>query len=158
DTMVVHLEAIELAPDPPAAAFSRPADGPRDWRLTGGDHATVPMELVKTLISVKAQVNGSPPLDFLVDTGAEVTVINARRLGRLGLTAVGNAAGGAGGGDVAVSYVPGVSFALPGVALDKQIVTAIPLDAIEPMFGHPIDGVLGYDFLSRFVVEVDYAK
>jgi hypothetical protein len=57
-----------------------------------------------------------------------------------------------------MSYVKGVSFALPGVTLTDQTVTAIPLDALEGPLGHAIDGVLGYDFLSRFVVELDYAK
>jgi hypothetical protein len=55
-----------------------------------------------------------------------------------------------------MSYVRGVSLELPGVTLHDQIVTAIPLDDLEGPLGHPIDGILGYDFLSRFVVELDY--
>jgi aspartyl protease/PDZ domain-containing protein len=158
DTLVVHLEAVELDGRAPAeTTFARPPDGPRDWRLAaGGDHASFPIELAGGLVLAKVGVNGSAPLDFIVDTGAEVSVINASRVAQLGLTPVGKLAGGAGGGDVPVSYLMGVSFSLPGVTLADQIVTAIPLDALEPLFGRRIDGVLGYDFLSRFVVELDY--
>jgi hypothetical protein len=38
-----------------------------------------------------------------------------------------------------------------------QTVMAIPLSQIEPYEGRAIDGILGYDLISRFVVAIDYA-
>jgi hypothetical protein len=156
DTRVLHVQAIAVDRAPPATAFARPADAPPDAQFAAGGSATMPLELARALIFVEARINGSPPLAFILDTGAEVTVINASRLARLGLAPIGELAVGAGGGDAAMSYVKDVSFALPGVTLRGQTVTAIPLDALEGPLGHPIDGILGYDFLSRFVVEIDY--
>jgi len=40
----------------------------------------------------------------------------------------------------------------------KQKAGAIELEPIEGYDGHAIDGVIGYDFISRFVVEIDYDK
>jgi hypothetical protein len=49
-----------------------------------------------------------------------------------------------------------VSVALPGVTLDGQTVACLPLADIEARMGRAVDGILGYDFISRFVVEIDY--
>jgi hypothetical protein len=158
NTRVVHVDRVEVDAAPPPSAFARPSDAPPDFRFAAGGQTTVPIEMVRQLIFVRVAVNGSSPLGFILDTGAEVTVINRSRLDRLGLTAVGNLGEGAGGGDVDVSFVKGVSFAVGGVTITDQVVTAIPLDGLEGPLGHPIDGVLGYDFISRFVVEIDYAR
>jgi hypothetical protein len=158
NTRTLHVDHVELDAAPPPSAFARPGDGPPDFHFAAGGQTTVPIELVAQLIFVRAAVNGSEPLSFILDTGAEVTVINRSRLDRFGLTAVGHIGGGAGGGNVDVGYVKGVSLALDGVTLTDQIVTAIPLDDLEGPLGRPIDGVLGYDFISRFVVEIDYAR
>ncbi len=161
DTRVIHVERAmltdwkEVASAPP---FTRPADGPPDWHFTAGNRVTLPLEIQHGLIVVQVGVNGSAPQAFILDTGAEVTVINTSRLAKLGLKSLGSLAVGAGGGDVEMSYIDGVSLAVPGLTVGPQVVTAVPLDPMEPLFGHPIDGVLGYDFLSRFVVEVDYEK
>jgi predicted aspartyl protease len=158
DARTFHVDSVGIDRAVPAGAFARPADSPPDYQFAAGGTATMPIDLSTTLVFVEARVNGSPPLAFILDTGAEVSVINRSRLARLGLEAVGDFATGAGGGNVAMAYVKGVSFALPGVRLNDQTVTAMPLDALEVPLGHPIDGILGYDFLSRFVVEIDYPK
>jgi len=158
ETQVLHVQAIATDRAPPATAFAEPAAGPADFQFAAGGAATMPIELISNLAFVHVRVNGSPPLAFAVDSGASITVINQSRLAALGLTALGDFAAGGGGGNAAMSYVKGVSFALPGIALRDQTVAAVPLDALERRLGHPFDGILGYDFLSRFVVELDYGR
>jgi len=155
DTRIYRVETAAI--DRGTAGFARPSDPPPDYRFAAGAKAAMPVELASALVFAQVQVNGSPPLAFIVDTGAEVTVINRSRLARLGLAPVGELAIGAGGGNAAMSYVTGVSFALAGVELHDQTVTAVPLDELEAPLHHRIDGILGYDFLSRFVVELDYS-
>jgi hypothetical protein len=65
---------------------------------------------------------------------------------------------GAGSESVDVSVMPGASFDLPGVELLNQTIMGIPLTKLEPYEGRMIDGILGYDLISRFVLEIDYAK
>jgi hypothetical protein len=149
DAVDVEVTSIERGTPP---AFTRPADRAPD--MTGT--ATVPIELVYGgLIYVPVTVNGTA-MAFILDSGAESTVLNASRLAGLGLKATGTFAAGAGGGDVTVGYVPHVTYTVGGATLNDQIVSAIPLDALEGPLGRKLDGILGYDFLSRFVVEIDY--
>jgi hypothetical protein len=63
---------------------------------------------------------------------------------------------GAGGSEVA-RYVDVSSLKLPGIEVRDQTIVALPLDTISAALAMPIDGILGYDFLSRFAVELDDA-
>ena len=151
DAVDLRITRVERGTPP---AFVRPPDRTPDMAGT----ATVPIDLAfDGLVFVDVTVNGTP-MAFVLDTGAESTVLNASRLGALGLTASGTFAAGAGGGDVTVGYVPHVTYAVGGAVIRDQIVSAINLDDLEKPIGRKLDGILGYDFLSRFVVELDYGR
>jgi hypothetical protein len=140
--------------------FARPADREPDATLVASP-IVVPIEVVYGgLIFMTARINDTP-MSFVLDTGAEATVLNSSRLAKLGLQGLGHFATGAGGGDVELSYVQGVTTkvgdAKTGEAIVRdQIVAAVLLDALERPLRRPLDGILGYDFISRFVVEIDY--
>lgn len=156
DTVVIHWKTLEAA-TPPAEAFARPADRESDATLAARP-VVAPIEVVfDGLIFVKVSIN-DVPMSFVFDTGAELTVLNSSRVSKLGLQGLGTFAIGAGGGDVALSYVNGVTTKLGGATVSNQIVGAILLDDLEKMIMRPFDGILGYDFISRFVIEIDYAK
>jgi len=153
------LEEVRLNVKLDGHEFDRPAEGPKDYRLTrGADALNIPFELTSNHIYVQAKVNGQGPLWFIFDTGAGVTVLDQARAETLVLEMQGQIEGrGAGEGSTNVSVIPGASFELPGVELINQTIMSIPLKSIEPFEGRVIDGVLGYDLISRFVVEIDYA-
>lgn len=156
DAVIIHYKTLE-AGTPPADAFARPADRQPDATLAN-DPVVVPIEVVfGGLIFVKVSINDQP-MSFVLDTGAEATVLNSSRVSKLGLQGVGTFATGAGGGDVVVSYVPGVTTKVGGATVSNQIVAAILLDDLEKALMRPFDGILGYDFISRFVIEIDYAN
>ena len=95
----IHLASLERGTPP---ASTRPAD-----RAARHDRHRRPCRSDASsfggLIFVDVTVNG-PPMSFILDTGAEVTVLNAVAAARkLALTATGTFATGAGGGDVAVA-------------------------------------------------------
>ena len=142
-------------------AFQKPQETAQDFRFTSEDGESarnIPFELNSNHIYLQVRVNDSEPLWFILDTGASVSVIAEERAEALGLELKGELEGrGAGEKSVDVAFIKGVSFQLPDVELRDQTVAAISLKALEPYEGRAIDGVLGYDFLSRFVVEIDYA-
>ena len=150
DAVDVVFTSIERGTSP---AFTRPPDRAPDMHGT----ATVPIDLAYGGLIFVTVVVGTTPMSFVLDSGAESTVLNTSRLARLGLAATGTFAAGAGGGDVTVGYVPHVTYAIGDAVVRDQIVSAIPLDPLEAPLGRPLDGIIGYDFLSRFVVEIDYA-
>lgn len=124
------------------------------------DNATtvIPFELVNRHIFLKIKVNNSDPLWFIFDTGDTFAIIDLERARSLGLELKGEInVGGAGAGLLKGAYVKESSFTVPGLERFTQPVTlALPLDILEPNFGHDVDGIIGGDFIKQFVVEVDY--
>src|SRR4051812_45077297 len=118
----------------------------------------VPFDSIDNAMAAEVRVNGSHRLRFLVDTGASATVIDVERAKALGLNLGTRTVTGQGGGEQAVAVVPlkVAELALGAETLKDATVYAIPLGDISRLAGVPIDGVLGFDFLSRYVVEIDY--
>jgi hypothetical protein len=160
DAATVTVDSIDDAPPPPHA-FERPparaSDAVFDAAARDGV-VELPIDVTTGgIVMVSATVNGHK-LDFILDSGSEGSALNAARLAALGLASAGTFAAGAPGGDTLISYVQHVTFELPGVSVRDQTVATLHFEQVEPMFGRPIDGILGYDFLSRFAVELDYPR
>jgi len=107
-------------------------------------------------IILQAQVNGHPPIGFLVDTGDGAESINTPRAAAFGLSSYGSTAAYGGGNLAQFSYASGATFTFPGMELHNQHVDMLDQTGLEKALGVPLGGSLGYDFLSRFVVEIDY--
>lgn len=118
--------------------------------------ARIPIELSGNEIFLRLRVNGSEPLWFVLDTGAGSTVISTRAAEALGLKLEGSHQARGAGGQVPSSVVRGVRLDIGGTRLEDLSATAIALTSIENAMGRRIDGILGYEFFRRFVVELDY--
>jgi len=153
-----ELVNVEFNATPPAMVFQKPVDKAQDWAFTKGNSALgIPIELNFVHIFVQTRVNGSEPLWFILDTGASVTVLNTSTAQELGMDLEGKIEGrGAGEGSVEANLIPDVTFEMPGVTISDQTAVGIPFDNLEPLMGRRLDGVFGYDMISRFVVEIDY--
>ena len=120
--------------------------------------ATIPIDLWGNHVFLKACVDGRE-LDFILDTGAGNTSLDldvAKQLGvKLGATF---SVGGAGPARVSAARVDDASVAVEGSSITQPVVSAIDLSRLPRFEGHRIDGILGYDFISRYVVAIDYAR
>ena len=137
-----------------------PNDAGANFRFAAGRRSTlkIPFELDNNLIFLRARINQSAPLWFLLDTGADVSVVKRSRAESLGLQFEGgDGQTGASGGTVGFSNLKNVVFKLPGADVLNPTVVAIPLESAEPRLGRAVDGILGADIFNRFVVEIDYA-
>lgn len=115
-------------------------------------------ELFAGLILLSVTIDGSPPLDFVVDSGASQCAINDPHLAAaLGLEGkqVGLARGMGSGASVVV-IADDVSIRSEGVEILRTplVVHDIGLRLAE-MAGREIDGFLGADLFLRYVVEID---
>lgn len=129
-----------------------------NYSFTSGHSSLgVPFELVGDLIVLKVRVNRSKPLHFIFDTGASISVIDPQSAKALGLRAKGKLKLDATGGSVQSGLIHPVSLSIPGVAVFDHTVATVDLDIIAPLFGFKIDGIIGYDFINSFVIEIDYA-
>lgn len=107
----------------------------------------VPTKLAGGMPIFQVRVGGKP-LWMLIDTGSPYTFLDTR----LGLTATRkDTVRGAGGGEVPVSIVDEVAFDIGGMT-EKLEVRLTDLSALEPLFGHRIDGFFGYELLARHVI------
>ena len=156
---VIKVEDVRVNGAIAAQTFAKPASNTRDFRFARGrNSASVPFDRSGNTIFLQARMNNSAPLWFILDTGSGASVIDARRARALKLKTSGKVQATVTGGSTELYFTNGVNFTLPGVKLLNQSVASInfgpELTQLKPNFG----GVLGYDFISRFVVEIDYAK
>ncbi|MCA9753387.1 MAG: aspartyl protease family protein [Gemmatimonadetes bacterium] len=157
DLAMVTTE-VEVSDELPADAITTPVEGhPEDARVLDPAAAgAIPIELVGNLPVVEVDVGGRDGLLFLIDSGAGATVVASSLAEELDLPSRGTLEARGGGGSEAASFVDLPPVRLPGVEVDGQTVVTLPLDGLAETLGRPIRGILGWDFLSRFVVELDY--
>jgi len=140
------------------ADFADLVPGPPDMRMTS-DSAILPFTMEANHIVIPVSVNLHAPIDFIFDTGDENEALNSARLSSLGIASYGGTAISGGGALTQSAYARDVTFGFAGnVALVNQHAETIDDTGLERALGVPNGGILGYDFISRFVVEIDYQK
>lgn len=92
-------------------------------------------------------VNGTPAT-FLLDTGAEYSVVSARLAARLGLTIENRGSR---------QFANDVTLTLKDVFLPHSRVLVMPFDSFDAR-GRAIDGLVGYDLFARFTVKIDFKR
>jgi len=123
--------------------------------------AVVPLELASRHAIVTVEVNNKPA-SFILDTGAERTMVTVAAVQRLGLGLdqwTGTTVMGIGGLVQHQNALPR-SLTLAGVALRHPTMLHDSTLAVGPLpisnfDGHRIDGLLGRDFLSAFDLVLD---
>jgi hypothetical protein len=149
------LATLTPAHVPPQGARGRAAS--KSIRFARGRGAErVPFDLNLNNVFVRARVNNSRPLWFIFDTGAGVSMLDARVARALGLKSGGKAEIVGGGGRVESEAVEGVAIGVGGATALDQLIVVAPLDTLPHLVGHEVVGLLGHDFIKQFVFEIDY--
>ena len=117
---------------------------------------TINFLLVGPIVLVPVRVNGSDVLWFELDTGFQNSVIDPKWIGPLDLKAGRKQRVDAPGGSVERATITGATLDFPGLQIKNQVFSAIDQSPFAPFYGHAVDGILGFDFLERFVTEIDY--
>ena len=119
---------------------------------------TIPFELVNRHVILKVSVNNSRPLSFILDTGDRYSIIDLERARELGLTLQGEVrVGGAGAERLSGAQVKDATFTIQGFAgFSQPVMLALPIRGLAPRMGQDFDGIIGTEFIKRFVVELDY--
>lgn len=140
-----------LAHAPPQKVVSMPGSA------AANSLVTIPFEQVDKLIYLQVRVNDSEFLQFVLDSGAGVWVIDQSLAKKLNLKSEEkDKLKGAGGGAFDVTYTNNVSFKLPGIELPVARVALADLSSLTSGLGRQVDGIIGYEFFERYVVEIDY--
>jgi hypothetical protein len=137
--------------------FEMPKEKVEDYVFLNPEKkTTVPFELTSNHIYIEVMINKSFPAWMILDTGAGSTCLDMSFAKKIGIESAGKfEAQGAGGSDSA-SLLKVNSVQLEDLLLREQNGVGFNLVPLEMYEGREINGILGYDLISRFVVEIDY--
>ena len=122
----------------------------------GKNADVVPIEVSNNLIFIQCSVNNSEKGWFIFDTGAGVTVMDS-------VFAVKN------GIDISdsvysklwnknVRAAKGLHFSMNKVQISNIDARIINTNGLSSVIGRKIDGIVGYDFLTKAIIEINYAN
>lgn len=115
-----------------------------------------PLQVFGDHIFIKLSIDGSEPLDFIFDTGDGLTVIDTDVAGKLKLPMDHKATKTSAQGSVEGALIKHNYIEMEGVRLESDIeVYATSLRHLEMSIGRNIDGIIGYDLLQHYAVEID---
>jgi hypothetical protein len=148
----------ESNPEIDEALFQPPGAGPKDYRFTSGTSAeNIHFDYTADHLFIDVTIS-CDRRTWLIDTGASVTVMDAEYADELGLETAGNLKGYGAGSTVEATFTELPPFSVEGIEFDSQKVAVLAIKDLLKRAGHDVVGILGYDFLSRFVVKIDYAN
>jgi hypothetical protein len=118
----------------------------------------LPFELVTHHIMLQASVGSARSLAFALDTGDRFAALDLERARALGVALGAElSVAGAGSQRTKAAFVRDAEFGLAGFSgFAQPIHLALPLRPLTPRLGQDCDGIIGTEFLRRFVVEIDY--
>jgi hypothetical protein len=126
--------------------------------VEGGEMAEVPFQFIENHLYLTVTMDCRETI-WVLDTGASTTVIDSDFADELGLASQGNLRGMGAGHAVEVSFVTLPPYRVGGVEFGEQRAASMPIAGLfRSLTKAEIAGILGYDFLSRFVTRVDYAN
>jgi hypothetical protein len=155
---VIEITTYESNVEIDPALFEPPAEEPEDFRFTNGTSAEkIPFEYLGDHIYLDVTVD-CRERRWCLDSGAAVTVIDSAFAADLGLETQGETKGYGAGKTISLAFVEIPAFSLKGIDFDAQQGAALPIAGLFKKGGIEVAGILGYDFLSRFVTRIDFAN
>jgi len=138
--------------------FGMPEAAAKDYRfLAGKGFVEIPFVLNANHIHIPVSIGDAKPLNFILDTGAGGPVVDTEVAKKLGLELVGKIeARGAGEGTQEANLISLSSIRFGDLVIDSVSGATIGLGHLNKYEGMPVEGILGYDIFSRFVVKIDY--
>ncbi|WP_165864760.1 aspartyl protease family protein [Rufibacter latericius] len=123
--------------------------------------ARIPFTLVHNLIIIPIRINNSNPLNFVVDTGVDRTLL--MEIGQFDTITLNNVEKlflrGLGSGDgIQAMLSSGNSISFSGVESNNQKVLMLEQNIfnLSSRLGMEVHGIIGYPLFKDFVVEIDY--
>ncbi len=119
------------------------------FRLAGG---------AQPLMLLPVSVNGRPPREFILDTGAGTTLLSPEFARELNVEITGTKEEQTAGGKVTAQLGRVASIEAAGAQRENVDVAITNLTHLAHAVGAPIHGDLGYNFLKFFRITIDFAN
>ena len=139
--------------------LAKPSSNVRDFSIAGGAASTtVPIDLVDNHVYLSLMLNGKGPYTFIYDTGGAniVDPAVAQEIGAAGHGSV--QGGGVGSTTESVSFAKVGTMQIGNATIRDQLFGVAPTRMGFGMSGgRPVDGLIGFEVLSRYITTFDYA-
>ena len=122
----------------------------------GRQSVSIPVEIYNNLIFMQCTVNNSKPGWFVFDSGAGITVMDSLFAVSNGIEKFDTIVSKSSGKNVPV--VKNSTFSFDSIKICDIDVRIIQTNQLSSVVGKKIDGVIGYDLLSKLTIEVNYAN
>ena len=120
----------------------------------------MPFDFYHDAIIIQVTVNGKGPLNMLLDTGVDPSVVDLATAKVLGLQLAAKGDPGTGGGTGAkLAYETELRLVeLGGLRATGVAALAVDLSKTSATLGKPVQGVLGYSLLKDRIAQFDFLK
>ena len=123
----------------------------------------IPFYASNNLIIVPVSINGTYPINFLIDTGVRANILFSKKLGdamELNYTRELNLVGADGAASLVAFVSPTNTLDLGEVEgrLQNLLVLEEDFFELESVIGIPVYGIIGYEFFKYNPVKIDYDK
>lgn len=154
---IVHLSRYDVNIKINTSLFEPPEEDVRDYQFLKGESSEdIPFLFIENNIFIPLTINGEKRY-WLLDNGASMSVIDFDYASSLGLKPEGRINGFGIEKTFELSFVKLPLFQVEGLRFNTQ--TIFSFQGLADRFYEPdVVGILGYDFLSRFVTRVDYSN
>jgi predicted aspartyl protease len=152
------LATVTQGAPPPSTSVNAPRAKSDSARFSKNFFSAFPL--------VRIKINGSEPLDFLFDTGnAGLSVMDVNAAHRLGLEMSPSGSISFAGVTLPTLRAKAERFQIVNNGKDERRLAlrdiscdVVDLAPFAELAGRRVDGILGYDVISRFVTTVDYQR
>ena len=154
---VIQVTRYDLNVEIDPALFEPPGEDVADFKFTEGASAeNIPFTYMADHLFIDVTVNCDRRL-WVIDSGAGATVVDSAYAVELGLETAGAFKAMGAGKTAGASFVMLPGYSVQGIEFGEQKAVAINIAGLMKRGGIEVAGILGYDFLSRFVTRIDYA-
>jgi hypothetical protein len=140
----------------PGTLFAEPASE-RTLTFAPGVHSTGPIKynpFTGTRIYIPAKVNGQP-VEVLLDSGADATVLDKGFAERIGRKMVGSGVATGSGGEQEQGYAKNISVTIGNMTVRLPTVGVTDLASVGKRIGIPLPVVLGQEVFLQSIVDID---
>lgn len=154
----VVIDRLTVNPALDDAVFARPA-AVQVVRFDPGrtDSGWLDFELFsQRRLFIPVTIQGQT-VDAMLDSGAEVTVVDRAFAEKIGLVGQGGVTAIGTGGSETVSIAPGFDVRLGGAELKGVTVAVMDLSPITQALGRPVPVLLGKEMMNQAITDIDFA-
>ncbi|MGA7246444.1 MAG: aspartyl protease family protein [Candidatus Cybelea sp.] len=160
DSTSFTATSVEANPPGGAAHLAAPRSSPHDFSIAdGATQASVPIQVSENHVYLDVILDSKGPFHFELDTGG-ANIIDPAVSKALGVVSGGaTQVTGVGSASSASSFAAIKTLRVGNALITNQVFVVLPIaKSLGMAHGMQMDGLIGYEVLSRFVTTFDYGN